>query len=479
MRTREKWGLGLLVISGGLSAGGPAAAVDNLLAREPPASGVVVRDDVPELGLASATTANGARVHARSIADPDGAAFVNVVLTGGRLRETDADRGIAGAAVLAFSHPHTARLSAAALREHMQGKGLRASGEAAADALVLRLSASQPNLEEALRLGHLLLSEGRIEEEAFRQWKAEAAGQARALDRDLGQQLERLTAAALVANDPLDRPLTAAQIDGLTLGAAQAWLDRQVRESPLEVTVVGNLPVDDLLALGLKYFGSLPRRRLRDSQLAARRQVGQREGPEEQTVKLPGGTSAAAPTATPPTRFARVRVAWRVPAAVDARGERILQLAGQVLRARLERELQKAQPAAVSDSTGLDVTVALPPAFPGRRWLGATMWADPVRAAEAGQVARAVFEKLAQQGPSDSELTRARARLGADARAARGRAAHWARVLEGFDARGQDRVELRKAATDRLTYARKDVVDVLRRCVTDAGRVQIIVTPAT
>ncbi len=438
----------------------PAAGAADLLAKNPPASGVVVREDVNALGLASATGANGVRVHARSIANPDGAVSVSVVLAGGELRETDANRGIADAAAVAFSHPHSARLPAAAIREHFRGKHVTTSGEGAADALVLRIGTSQAQLEEALRLGHLLLTEGRLDEEAFRVWKSQAVARARTFDKDAAQQLEASTAAALAPEGEAARPPTAEQIDRLTLAAAQAWLETEVREAPLEVALAANLPRDDLLALGLKYFGSVPRRKLRDSQLTARRERVAAPGPREQAVTV-ADTGAGS--------GARVRVGWRVPAQIDGRGERVLQVAGRILRARLARDLQP----------GVDVAVVLPPGFPGRRWLGATLQVEPARAAEVARQARALVERLARQGPDAAELAAARTELQAEARAAELKAAHWASALEGFDNRGQKRADLGKTASEAARYSRKDVVDVLRRCVVDGNRVQIVVTPPT
>jgi plasmid stabilization system protein ParE len=178
----------------------------------------------------------------------------------------------------------------------------------------------------------------------------------------------------------------------------------------------------------------------------------------------------------PGAAAALVRVGWRVPPPIDGRGERLLELAAGILRTRLERDLHEGHPGA--RPAALETTVALPPGFRNRRWIGATLQVDPARAEEVARAVRGVIERLARQGPSAAELAEAQTIEG-ERKVAHGKAAHWATVLEGFDSRGQKRADLRASAADTKLIARRDIVDVLRRCVTERGRLQLIIVPST
>jgi predicted Zn-dependent peptidase len=147
------------------------------------------------------------------------------------------------------------------VQAYLTGKSITVAGQAEPDALVMRLDAPAASLEPALRLAYLVLSEGRLPPERFHRWQTEAATRARADHDDPARRLEQATTAALMKDDARLRPPAADQIARLTAPVASAWLDAHLREAPLEVSLVGDLPPDDLIALGLKYFGPLPRRR--------------------------------------------------------------------------------------------------------------------------------------------------------------------------------------------------------------------------
>ena len=416
-----------------------------LLARDLPAGSVVVRDDDSEFQLASATLANGVRLQTRSLPGKDGTAFVSVVMPGGRLRETPANRGINEAAAQVFSNPSSARVPGAAIQKFLSGKTVRLSGEGEEDALTFRIQSSLAHLEDGLRLAHLLLTEGRLEEDAFRRWKEQAKARARGRTGDLQQVLELATTSAVMEDDARLVPASADELDRLTLPAVTAWLDAHLKEAPLEVTLVGALPRDDLVALGMKYFGSVPRRRLQDSQLPALRQVAQRKGPREERREVRAATGPSA----------RVRVAWRLPPDLDARSERVLALARYILPARLGAELVEKRHV-VTSASNLDFALFQSRAWPGNRYIAVTLEVDPARVEEAAGAARTVVEALARSGPSPTELAAARDKLASETETLYGSGEHWAGLLEGFDFRQEKRAELKKALREPATYSRKD-----------------------
>jgi predicted Zn-dependent peptidase len=400
------------------------------------------------------------RLHARTL--PGDEAFASVVMPGGELRETAANRGITIAAASALDHPASARVSPAAIQDYLKGKTVSVRGEAEADALTLRLQTAAADLEPGLRLAHLILTEGRLEPDVFGRWQTDAAAKARTLANDPAQRLNAAVGPVLIQDGPRARPPEAAAIARLGATEVQAWLNTHLREAPLEVTLVGSLPRDDLIALGMKYFGTLPRRRLQDSSLLPLRQLPQRRGPVDERVEVAG-----------PAR-SHVLSGWRIPPEVDARGLRILTLGTRILAGRLVAELHKKR-GLIPTPADLEVIPPVLGRLPAQRWMGVILRVDPARAEEAAGAARAVVEQLVRSGPSAAELASVRKDRALDLKAAYLDGAYWARLLEGFDYRGGNRADLVRAPREIAGFGRKDLVDLLRRCVTDDGRFQIIV----
>ena len=210
---------------------------------------------------------------------------------------------------------------------------------------------------------------------------------------------------------------------------------------------MANLPRDELLALGLKYFASLPRRRLRDSEIAARRDEKPGKGPVEQTLKVAAGDrrsprGRAGGLADP---GAGGRPGRAAPAARRPRG------AGPA-RARAGRRggwrLARGGP----DRLGGAASGVSRPALAGR---------DPAGRAGAGRPRSpgppaASIERLARQGPTAAELAAARAELEAEAKAAEPRAAHWASRARGVRLpRAETRRALGKTGRDLASVPRK------------------------
>jgi hypothetical protein len=93
--------------------------------------------------------------------------------------------------------------------------------------------------------------------------------------------------------------------------------------------------------------------------------------------------------------------------------------------------------------------------------------------------------ELARTGPSASDLAAAQKQLQTETRAAYASGRAWAGRLEGLDYRslqrdpglGADpRADLARAARDAGRSSRPELLDLLRRCVTDDARVQIQVS---
>ena len=208
----------------------------------------------------------------------------------------------------------------------------------------------------------------------------------------------------------------------------------------------------------MKYFGTLPRRRLQDSALLPLRQLPQRRGPIEDA-------GAGAPRRCA-CRARDVRVGWRIPAELDA-ARPAPAGAGPPHPGRAPARRPAGQAGWSPTPRALDVAVALSRALPAERTLTVTLLVEPARAAEAAGAARAVVERLARAGPAANELASARQQLQADTQAAEASRCSLGRPAGGLRLPGRQAGRAgpgRRASWQ--SYSGPGLVDLLRRCVT-------------
>ena len=261
-------------------------------------------------GVWSGWLKNGVRVHHRLMDARRHEVTVELSLVGGELLETAQNRGITSAALVAWRNPTTKSLSSSDVRELLTGKkvtvrtgagGRRGGGGRAGGvgegAITLGVAGSPDDLETGLQLAHLLLTQPRVEPTAFgKHLTSTLEALAESSKNPMALGLRTVASAAYPDDDVRLQPTTAEQLARLTVEGAQAWLEQLVRTSPIEVTVVGDLPRERALALVARYVGSLP----------ARARVGPDTYRAQRTVKRPAGPRRLARTIDTPTAQAFV-----------------------------------------------------------------------------------------------------------------------------------------------------------------------------
>jgi zinc protease len=134
-------------------------------------------------------------------------------------------------------------------------------GAIASDSITLTVSGSPQDLEAGMQLAHLLLREPRIESAAFEQFKTQKRQTIQeAASNPILAGMRLLSGAPYPQDVARTQPVSLEQLDRISLDAAQAWLDKLVHESPIEVVVVGDVGLDTAMPLIRRYLGSLPSR---------------------------------------------------------------------------------------------------------------------------------------------------------------------------------------------------------------------------
>jgi len=434
----------------------------SLLEKDPESGKIEKQEEEADLKIVSATLKNGVKVHVRHMDFKKDQVYASITVGGGKIRETSGNRGLSDAAGLALSQIATKKLNSTTIREMMTGINISVGGSASEDALSISVSGSPKDLEEGLRLAHLLFSEGTIEDAALKLWKETMAQELEKQKTSVEAKLMERASSLLTNDDPRSRTITPEQLKLISLENAQGWLEGILKSGPIEAAIVGDIDRDKALALAQKYLGSLPPREQKDSDLLNLRKMKIGKGPFESTVEVE--------TITP---RAVVLSGWRGADWKDTKDRRVLQIAAQILTARLRDEIREkrsltysiscmAQPARVYEGTGM---------------FCAYFTADPDKAAEAMKVTRDVMEKFAADGPSDEEMETVRKQFKNSLETTLKEPSYWVGVLADLNYRGTKLSDVKEVQEKMLTYTKDDVKSVLKKYVTEEHRLQVIALP--
>ena len=234
-----------------------------LLTSLPVPGKVVERAADKELGITSAWLANGVRVHHRFMDYKEDTVMVSIALAGGRIEETAANSGITAVASLAVNEPATSRLSSTDIRDIMTGKNIQVGAGGSGgrrgrggrgmsrseDTLTITVQGSPSDLEAGLQLAHALLTDGRIEESAFKNWKLRTLQMIERMQTMPRFKAMEATADLLSGGDPRMGFPPGEEVNGQSVQKAQVWYDRLCREAPIEVAVVGDIELDKAIVL--------------------------------------------------------------------------------------------------------------------------------------------------------------------------------------------------------------------------------------
>lgn len=388
------------------------AHATKLLAELPKAGTVGEEEEHAASQVWSAWLGNNARLHYRFMDYRKNDVTVTITLVGPELLESAETRGITLAAQQAWSRAATKTLSSTDIRELMTGKkvdvssgggggrgrGRRGGGGSSGANMTLTISGSPEDLETGFQLAYLLFTQPRIEETAFAQFQATTKQMIEESMKTPAGLGARMAASLLFPDDePRTKSVTVEQIDRLTLAAAQAWLEKVIKECPLEIAIVGDLPKARALELAAHYLGALPSR--------------PRIGPETfraiRTLKRPAGPRTFEQEIETPTKQAFVMSGFYGADQSNLADARALNMASRVLSTRMTTEVrEKAQ---LVYSIGASARAAT--TFPGFGVFAASAPTEPSKTQPLVDKLASMYAEFAKNGPTEEEMDIARKQM--------------------------------------------------------------------
>ncbi|MBL8879032.1 MAG: insulinase family protein [Phycisphaerales bacterium] len=424
---------------------------------------------------------NNVRVHYRFMDDRKNDVSVRVSLIGGELLETAETRGLTQAAQTAWARAATRKLSSTDVRDLMTGKKINVGGGGGmggrggrrggggggggGDSITLNISGSPQELETGMQLAYLLLTEPRIEQAAFSQLQTtlrEMLDEAQHNPMMMG--MRAAGAAPYPDDEPRTRPLTKENVDKWTLDTAQNLLDKLVRESPIEVVIVGDIEREKALDLTARYLGALPsRERVSANTYAAQRKLTRPSGARTTTVTV---------DSTTPQAF--VMSGFYGADESNINDVRALAMAARVLSTRMVKQVREEAQLVYSISAGSRPAST----YPGFGVFSAGAPTEPGKVTALVEKLASMYADFAKSGPTDEELDVARKQF-ANTRSEEMRdPAFWSRRLDQLTFRGAslDDIMNEQAAVESLTAAQ--VREVFAKYYSPQNAIVVTASPA-
>lgn len=348
--------------------------------------------------VATWTLPNGITAHHRFMDTRKNAVSIQIILAGGELLETDANRGVSDAAIQAWNTAASKKLASTEITDLMVGKNTRLVGNSQPDALSINVGGTPQDLEAGLQLAYLMLTEPKLEQAAFDRWKT---GQIQALE-NVDKSPQRVLAREMLKmifpeNEARVQAMTKPQVEALTRDAAQAWLEQHIKSSPIEVTIVGDITREKAAELVGRYIATLP----------ARDAISTKTYAQKREMTRPKGARVKSFELNTQTKQAQVMRGFYGADLANVSDSRTLAAAAQILSTRVIMRVREKEnlvySARVQSSPGVQ--------FPGFGSINCGAPTDPTKTDRLVQVLGEIYDEFAAQGPTDEEVDVARKQL--------------------------------------------------------------------
>lgn len=415
-------------------------------------------------GVTSAWLSNGTRFHHRFMDIRKEQATVTITLAAGNLMETDANRGVADAAGLAWGRPATSKLSSSDIEDLMVGKKANVRGGVGMDAMTLVVSGNPAELEEGMKLAHLMLTDPLIEAPALEQWKKDELRQIESRKTDpRGAMAEGMAEIMYPGVDSRVRPLTAEQVERVTLESAQSWLRNTIASAPIEVGVVGDIKMEQARDLVSRYVGSLAKReRISAGTLDSLRNISKVPGPRSIVREIK--------TATPLAMAVNGFYGADIENVYDSR---CLQMASRVLSTRMIQKVREEEQLAYSPQCAHRAATD----FPGFGLFISAMPTQPEKLDRLVTVVDEIYSTFAASGPTEEEMATVRKQIANTLDEQMKEPGFWNARLAVLDYRAAKLDDIMNSAAEQQTYTAQQIKDVFAKYYKPESQLKLTVKP--
>ena len=386
---------------------------------------------------------------------------VTLKLAGGKIEETEANRGISDMAAIPLRTPATSKLTSVDIQNIMTGKNVRVGGGAGEDSLTISISGSKKDLEQGMRLAYALIQDAKIETAVFNLVRQQLIQSLQQYKSSVDMQLMDNLNKSLTSNDPRFSLLTQKQLENLKIEDSQKWLDRLLKQAPIEGSIVGDIQLDEAKVLLNKYLGSLPKRSDFEH-ITKLRNLDIKRGVVDKEIKVD--------TQTPKSL---VLVGWRGPDYDNRKDRQCMILAAKILSSRLHETIREKKQLTYSAFAQAMIS----PAYKNKGLVFAYFTADKTKAVSAADLCKDLVLEFKEKGPTEVETNTVLKQIQTDIKTMIEQPSYWSSFLSDMNMYGKNLNDAAKVLDIYMSYTKEDIHDVLKKYITNDGSIRIICLP--
>ncbi|MHC5210406.1 MAG: M16 family metallopeptidase [Planctomycetota bacterium] len=412
-----------------VTAGEAIVVSDFAYASEPGAAGEIAsREIVEDLEFHTLRFANGVAVNVKPTDFKENQILLNVQLGEGRLTLEPDDAALAFVADRVFNGGGLVEHSEDDIRRFTAGKQVGVGFGTADDEFSLGGSTTAEDLLMQCELICAYLQAPGWREEGLIQLRRELPLMFEGLKHQHQGPIVTEFFPELYSGDQRFGLPSQETIEAYGIDDVSAWLGPHLADAPIEVSIVGDLDLEQTVAIASRTFGMLPPRR------EARRYEERRVAPAPRT----GVSQVHAIDTEIPKSL--VMIVFPITDGIDMVQRRRFNVLNTVVNDRLRLDVRERLGAAYSPGAGVDASAV----YPGVGMLFMQAMSDPDKVDELVEACLAVADTLSSDGVTDEELDRLREPILKRRRDAKRQNSYWMTVMSEAQRRPASLDEVRE-----------------------------------
>lgn len=420
-----------------------------------PAGTLVTENEVADLDLWLAKFANGVRFNFKATDFEDDTVLVSLRVGHGLLSQPKSQPGLALLATYGFLAGGVGRHDNTDLSTLLNGHVISLNFRPEDDAFVFSLKCAPRELTLGLQLLAAILSDSAYRPESVRAARSGYGSLSENLNNSPSGPIYGTAPHLLAGGDHRFGVPTAEVLTQRTLAELRAWLDPELRQGPVEISVVGDVDRATATTALAQTLGALPDR-------AETRHLT----PDESVKPPPAPKEATVWNVNPALRQVALAYYFPVTEPPDVHVERRCHLLAEVLEERLRQRVREQLGVAYS----VTARFSLNEGFPAQSFIEAYAEVATERADEADRIIRRELTAMVREGITADEFDRAKqpfvARRSEDPR----RNGYWAfTVLAGAQDSPRKLAAARDRTEDNAAIAQREVQALIDRYLVSAN----------
>ena len=440
-------------------AGSFASIKESLIEYKLKSGEIVSEAKEQDLGITEFHFENGCVCRHRKMEYEKDQVYVELNVAGGKVEEQENDLGLTQMAGTILNQVASTKVNFSEIRDWRIGKKFNISVKPEFTRLQFSGSSIKKDLPYLMEMLHVYLSDYRIEDKLFERAREQSLVALKQLPKNsqamLGKGLHDIV---WPHEKRLERVFSEDFLNSVQRTVVEAWIKRVLTENPIEMSIVGDIELDEAKALAARFLGSLPQRKeLKELELK---------------LGLPKGGVSNTVTVDTKDQKCLILSGWNIADVNDQEGLALF-LAGKVASTRLFKEIREKRNLTYSIFSGYS------PSRPLRQlsdfYIYFTAQAD--KAEQAAKEARAVVEKLRDEGPTEEEMEKVRKQIKNILDQELVKPSFWSGKLGSLDIDKDSITRLKNIQRDYAAVTAEQVQKLMKRVMIPENSFQVITYP--